>query len=283
MTDLLREYPHMRQYYDRYMVETEGMSQKDRTQRKIDRYNAEVGTLNLEDGYNCKVCKNRGHIAEISERNGVYYDTYPMCKCMDVRKSIYRLKRSGLEGVIREKTFKTFVVTQDWQCEMVDKAKRYISDGVQRGSWLYFGGAIGSGKTHLCTAVARELLHKMPLYYIIWAEKINELKAFVTDDGEYDRIIRPLKTIDVLYIDDLFKPAKARDGSIDPPTPADIKHTFEVINYRYINKLPTIISSEKYTDELLDIDDALGSRIIERSKGFCVSVERSRDKNYRLK
>jgi DNA replication protein DnaC len=54
-------------------------------------------------------------------------------------------------------------------------------------------------------------------------------------------------------------------------TPADVNLAFEILNYRYVNRrLVTILSSEKTIEEILDIDEAVGSRIFERCKGHYV-------------
>ena len=49
---------------------------------------------------------------------------------------------------------------------------------------------------------------------------------------------------------------------------------FEIINYRYINKLPIIVSSEYSIDELLNFDEAIGSRIYEMCKDYLVEIEK---------
>ena len=249
--------------------------------RRVERYNSEPGHLNETDGYNCKLCMNRGTTAYLSERNGALYDVYPPCKCMEIRRSIQRLKQSGLENAIRECTFERFTVDNDWQKKMVDTAKNYLADGVANGEWLFMGGAVGCGKTHICTAVARELLYQRPVYYMTWPAESTRLKSIVNDDEIYGEAMRRLKTIDALYIDDFFKPVMGKDGVL-PPTSADIKIAYEIINHRYVNRLPTIISSERYPSELLDIDEATSSRIAERSKRFSVALRRSRDKNHRI-
>jgi DNA replication protein DnaC len=84
-----------------------------------------------------------------------------------------------------------------------------------------------------------------------------------------------MKQVDVLYWDDLFKHPKE-------PTSFEIDLAFEVLNYRYLNLKPTIISSERTPNELLAIDEALGSRILERSKGH-LAVIQGIECNYRLK
>ena len=76
----------------------------------------------------------------------------------------------------------------------------------------------------------------------------------------------------MLFIDDLFK------GKI---TDSDINIMFELINHRYFNNLPIIISSELSVSRLLGVDEALGSRLIEMTKGRVVEL-RGRELNYRM-
>ena len=42
------------------------MTPEQLTQAQVDIYNASVGNLNEEDGYNCDLCKNKGHISKVS-------------------------------------------------------------------------------------------------------------------------------------------------------------------------------------------------------------------------
>ena len=140
----------------------------------------------------------------------------------------------------------------------------------------------GCGKTHICTAVAGKLLYEKPVIYVIWPQISKKLKAIVNDAEEYDKEITKLETIAVLYIDDMFKPVPDENGGKRMPTGADVKLAFEIINYRYINRLPTIISSEWGLEELTDMDEATGSRVAERSRGFNMMVGRDRKRNYRL-
>lgn len=250
--------------------------------RKIDRYNAEQGHLNESDGYDCKLCKNRGNTGYIEVVGNSIYRHYPECRCMEIRRSIHRMKMSGLESSIRENTFKRFEAKEPWQTAMIEIAQKYLSDGVNAGYWLYMGGQPGCGKTHICTAVAGKLLYEYPLIYVVWPQISKCLKALVTDAEEYEKEIGRLQRIKVLYIDDLFKPIMDEGGRTLPPTTADLKLAFELLNYRYINKLPTIMSSELDVAELVDLDEATGSRIVERSKGFCLTIGRDKKRNHRM-
>jgi DNA replication protein DnaC len=58
---------------------------------------------------------------------------------------------------------------------------------------------------------------------------------------------------------------------------------FEIVNYRYNNHLPTIVSTEKTPEELLVIDEATASRIIERAKAYTLNITRNPNRNYRLR
>ena len=51
------------------------------------------------DGYDCKLCMNRGDTLHLRETPTGFYQYSVPCKCMEIRKSIWRLKRSGLENI----------------------------------------------------------------------------------------------------------------------------------------------------------------------------------------
>jgi DNA replication protein DnaC len=199
---------------------------------------------------------------------------------MKVRRSIWKMEKSGLKNVIKEMTFERFQVTEPWQENVKARAMAY-ADSME--GWLLFCGQVGSGKSHLCTAVCRHrLLNGDEVRYMPWRDDIAQLKALSLDNEKREKYIADLKTAQILYIDDLYKTGKAADGSSNP-TSADVSIAFEIINYRYINHLPTIVSTEKTPQELIEIDEATASRIIERAKGYTIQISRNPGRNYRLR
>ena len=242
--------------------------------RKAERYNGSDGS---ETDYNCSKCRNRGNYMRIDEDNNELFD---VCSCMKIRASIRRMRNSGLEGIVKRCTFDSFKADEPWQDGIKRKAQSYAECGYSSGAWFYIGGQPGCGKTHLCTAICRHALYAgKSVFYMPWLTKIADLKAEMYDaPDDYARDIGQLKRIELLYIDDFFKPV--RDIQ---PTAADVKLAYDIINYRYINGLPTIISSEKNADELVDIDEATGSRICEKAKGYNITVERGEGKNWRMR
>lgn len=202
---------------------------------------------------------------------------------MESRRSIRRIEKSGLADMLESCTFDNFETVEPWQISLKQSALDYIGDNL--GKWFFVGGQVGAGKTHICTAIVGELLKQgRSARYMLWRDEVVPLKASVTDDFQYAKLINPLKSVDVLYIDDFFWTPKDEGGKAKPPTPGDLNVAFELINHRYNNKnLVTIISCEHYIDALTDIDEAVGSRIYQRTKDYCNIIGRNKSRNYRMR
>lgn len=260
----------------------EPRSPEDAARFRADTFNASEGRLQEEDGYNCPLCNNKGFLLRAAPgNNGLWVTVSRDCKCMAVRRSIRRMERSGLKNIIRDYTFDRFEAPGDWQKAIKDAAVSYAKEPE---GWFFIGGQSGAGKTHLCTAICRELLlGGQAVKYMLWRDEVVKLKNAVTDFEEYGRLIQQYKDAEVLYIDDLFKTGRAPDGQKQLPTSADLNAAFEILNHRYNHpKRLTIISSECTIQDLLDIDEAVGGRIFERTKRP-LSIKRDKSKNYRLR
>lgn len=257
------------------------LTQEQREKRNAETFNASSGSLNEQNEYNCDICHNKGLIMKAyQQESGLWSTACRECKCMDVRRSIKKMNRSGLKNIIRDYTFSKFAVVDPWQQTLKEAAEAYAQ---KPEGWFFIGGQSGAGKTHLCTAICREfLLAGTSVKYMLWRDDIVKLKNALGEPAQYDALMTEYKTVEVLYIDDLFKTGKGADGAKQRPTSADINIAFEILNFRYNNpKLLTIISSECTINDILDIDEATGGRIFERSKAFSLKPDKA--KNYRLK
>lgn len=227
----------------------------DLQKRKAEAYNRTPGKL---DSYDCQECKNRGSFFTVDE-NGYLIST--PCKCMTIRNNRRRVEQSGLSDLLARYTFDAWRTESEWQAEVLAGAKRFVE---RPEGWFAVSGKPGTGKTHICTAICGELMKKgYDVRYMLWRDAATTLKANSTADAAaYSHEITPLKTVQVLYIDDFFK-----TGGKRPPTVMDANLAFEIINARYNAKgLITIVSSERSLDELMRIDEATASRIYERTK-----------------
>jgi len=253
-----------------------GISSKDYAQRQIDIINAIQGNLT---GYDCPKCKNKGIIYYLKDG----YEMSRECDCMKIRRSYWNIEKSGLKSLLGKYTFENFNAVEPWQQNLKKDAQKFLTD--HKGKWFYAGGQVGAGKTHICTAIVGEFLKQgIESRYMLWRDEVVKLKACVNDDYEYGRLINPLKIVSALYIDDFFKTANDEYGNKKPPTHGDINVAFELLNYRYNDdKLITIISSERTVDELLSCDEAVGSRVYQRTKDYCWVIGKDIKKNYRLR
>lgn len=235
------------------------------TELKAQTLNEAEGDL---DEVSCSKCHDKGYVAFVQD--GIL--TTRECSCMTKRRSMRRARRSGLMDVLSTYRFSTFQTPEEWQETAKATAMRYITDDAA-GCWLMVSGTPGSGKTHLCTAVCGEMIKaEQDVAYMLWREDGQRLKACANDKDEYDRLMRPFKMCDVLYIDDFLK------GNV---TDGDLNLAFDLLNARYLaRRKRTIISSELTVQQILDIDEAIGSRIYERSRDYSI---RTAAQNWRLR
>lgn len=224
--------------------------------RKVRGYNALIGEHGADS---CPKCLGRGDIAvEVDGEMQIR-----VCECEIKRRCLARIRRSGLGELYNAYRMDNYATPTDWQKHLKDKAVSFLAND---SGWLFVCGNSGSGKSHLTCAVARELLEAgRTVRYLMWRHDAPQLKAMVNEREEYEKRMEDLARCDVLVIDDLFK------GKV---TDADINLAFELLNARYnAPSKRTIISSEKAADDILRLDEAIGSRIIERAIGFLLQTE----------
>lgn len=246
------------------------------TKKQVDWFNEEEGEL---IGYDCPKCKNKGRIAYLGDDGYIFTK---QCSCMPFRKAMYLAEKSGLGNTLKEYTFEKYNHDEKWQEGIFLKAKEFLTD--ETAHCFYIGGQNGSGKSHICTAISGWFLEKgIDVHFCFWNDIVTELKQTVMDDTDkYDTLLEKLQTATILYIDDFFK---------IKPTTADMDKAFQIINYRYnlckktgAKRFITIISSEKTLSDLVELDEAIASRIVEMSnKKYALSVEKDTNKNMRLR
>ena len=186
------------------------------------------------------------------------------CECRQVRQAEEILKKSGISEEFRNKRFNNFNYTIENQVYEAYKeaymyTKNFKSLEKERCNSIMFMGQVGSGKTHLSLAIANELMDSgVGVVYMSYREVITRLKQNIMDEVYYHRVMGKYKNARVLLIDDLFK------GKI---TESDINIVFELLNFRYFNKLPVIVSTELSIENLVNIVEVKGRKLNYRMYG----------------
>lgn len=229
--------------------------------------NETVGDLKQ---YDCDKCLNKGYIAYYDGTHKVYE-----CDCMIKRRSYAFLEQSGVMHLKDRYTFDNYTTEQSWQKHIKTKALEYLKE---KCAWFYIGGQVGSGKSHICTALVLEEINLgRRARYMLWRDDVQGLKANINNDI-YRHMISQFKRADILYIDDFLKTVND-----EIPSDAEIKIAFEILNFRYNMKLKTVISSEKHLSTIESYDQALESRIYEMSKGYNLNIKIDNKRNVRKK
>lgn len=124
------------------------LSSEDYELKRIEWENSMPGNL---PGEHCPLCLNRGYIRERKDRQTISRE----CSCMPKRRSLRRIRKSGLGDLLDRYTFQTYQTPEKWQQTAKQTAMNYLTDHER---WFVVAGTVGSGKTHLCTAICGGLL-----------------------------------------------------------------------------------------------------------------------------
>ncbi len=109
--------------------------------------------------------------------------------------------------------------------------------------WLLMEGAYGCGKTHLAAAIANAAVHRgVPTLFITVPDLLDSLRfAYGNPETTFEARFEEIRNADLLVMDDF--------GTQNATGWAQEK-LFQIINYRYINKLPTVITTNLILDEI---------------------------------
>lgn len=128
--------------------------------------------------------------------------------------------------------------------------------------WLVLSGEFGSGKTHLAAAIAnyREEQGESALFVVV-PDLLDHLRAAFSPNSpvSYDRRFEEVRTAPFLVLDDL---------GTQSATPWAQEKLFQVLNYRYAARLPTVITTSQTREEM---EPRLRSRMEDVSR--CAMIE----------
>ena len=201
---------------------------------------------------------------------------YGMCACKIKEQNKLRL---GINIGFQDKTLDNYKVTNTIQAEIKTKAGQYIQDFNNNSFCLL--GQVGAGKTHVAASIANALIDKnVNVRYVLFNQLVED---YIKADDEQLRVLdAKYKQVQVLLIDDLFKTSITSWNGVKKLNTKHLEIMFDLINYRYLNKKAVIITCEMLVNQLLDLDEAITSRILEMSRGYVVQIQKDVKMNYRI-
>lgn len=161
-------------------------------------------------------------------------------------------------SMYRDKIFDTF----DTHTKLTADEARHLESiraialryAYERTGWLVLTGAYGSGKTHLAAAIANEWQRQdQNVLFVSVPELLDNLRMSFGPGAvlSFGDTLHAIKTADSLVLDDL--------GTENATAWAKEK-LFQIVNYRYVARLPTVITTSK---ALEDIDERIRSRLFD--------------------
>lgn len=145
------------------------------------------------------------------------------------------------------------------QQDNLDEAYRVAFDFAKNPEgWLVFMGETGCGKTHLAAAIVNYRYEAgKPALFVVVPEFLDHLRSTFSPDSKvsYDDVFESVKTAPLLVLDDFGEQST---------TPWAREKLYQMLNYRYNSRLPTVVTTRLSFDEILgEVDPAISSRLVD--------------------
>jgi DNA replication protein DnaC len=138
--------------------------------------------------------------------------------------------------------------------EACDKARAFAGDP---RDWLLFTGTYGCGKTHLAAAIANyRAARGHPALFVVVPDLLDHLRATFnpTSSISFDKRFEEVRRAPLLVLDDL---------GTESATPWAREKLYQIFDYRYNARLPTVVTTASKVDE---IDPRLATRMLDVSR-----------------
>src|SRR5215469_8036415 len=201
----------------------------------------------------CSECGGAGYVRIDLPMSDPSFGKPVPCRCREREWEERRrldLRRFSSLDPFYDKTFDTFNPKVPGVREAFEAARRFAED--PKG-WLVLRGGYGCGKTHLAAAIANaHLAAGAHVFFSIVPDLLDHLRAAFAPGSEirYDDMFERVREAGLLVLDDLG----AENG-----TAWATEKLFQIINYRYNFRMPTVITTNNRL--LSHLDERLASRL----------------------
>jgi DNA replication protein DnaC len=217
----------------------------------------------------CPICKGAGYLRAEVPYGHPNFGKPIACECKEAERAEKRrlqLRTMSNLDAFSDKSFRNFNprVPGVQEAFEVAQAYAYNPDG-----WLVLIGRNGCGKTHLAAAIANQhLVQGSLVLFATVPDLLDHLRATFapTSPVVYDQLFSSMREAELLVLDDL--------GS-EQNSPWASEKLFQLLNYRYNSRFPTVITTNSM--RLQTVDERIRSRLMDRSLVIEVTMDRAQD------
>jgi len=209
---------------------------------------------------NCPICGGIGYLRRDLPVDHPDFGKIVPCSCRTeeiTQSARSRLFRMSSLDALKNLRFDNFIKrgrlglgkTQSDSLENAFNQARNFAE--HRQGWLLLTGRYGSGKTHLAAAIANEAIEAgVATLFLTVPDLLDWLRyAYSGVDMSFEERFEEIREIPLLILDDF---------GTQNATPWAQEKIFQILNHRYINRLPTVVTSNILIN---DFDGRIRSRL----------------------
>ncbi len=205
----------------------------------------------------CPICHGAGYLRQDLPVGDPNFGKIVKCRCKEKEEAEKRRLELGRLARLdshRDQTFETFDANVPGVQEAYRVARAYADDPQ---GWLVLSGPVGCGKTHLAAAIANVCLKRDSLViFSTVPELLDHLRTAFAPSNElpYHELFDRIREAELLVLDDL---------GAEHTTAWASEKLFQIMNYRYEYRMPTIITTnnDPVKGDFKDLDERIQSRL----------------------
>lgn len=230
-----------------------GKTQTDNSEFSVDAHT-------LPGDPNCPICHGLGYIRQDLPVGHPEFGKLQICTCRhaQIRQQVHeRLFSLSHLNELSHLSFENFQIRGrigyfPAQADSLERAYNQARHFAQTlNGWLLLQGKNGCGKTHLAAAIANQSVGAgVPTLFITVPDLLDSLRfAYQDPEASFEERFEDIRSSSLLVLDDF---------GTQNATPWAQEKLFQILNYRYINHLPLVVTTNL---DLRDIEPRIRSRL----------------------
>lgn len=208
----------------------------------------------------CPICHGVGFVRQDLPITDPDFGKVVICQCR-IREAAqarfeHLFRMSNLDA-FQHMTFETFKPQGrvGLGSEQVRSLQNACSQAIQYArdfnGWLLLTGSFGTGKTHLAAAITHKAVQSgIESMFLTVPDLLDWLRnSFNSSDMSFEERFEEIRNVRLLVLDDL---------GTENATPWVREKIFQIINHRYLNRLPTVITTNL---DMQHIEERISSRL----------------------